>query len=73
MNEAEKSEHVVGRSVCTECIESIFSYRGGVVVGGGTAAAVWPSVGNPGLRPSMVKMEAVASNGASPVSLSVVP
>ena len=63
----------MGRSVCTECIESIISYRGGVVVGVGTAAAVWPSVGNPDLRLSMVKMEAVASNGASPVSLSVVP
>ena len=63
----------MGRSVCTEGIESIFTYRGGVAFGGGAAAAVWPSVGNPDLRLSMVKMEAVASNGASPVSLSVVP
>ena len=34
----------MGRSVCIEYIESIFSYRGGVAVGGGAAAAVLPSV-----------------------------
>ena len=39
----------MGRSVCNECIESIFSYRGGVAVGGGAAAAVLPSVGSPDL------------------------
>ena len=41
----------MGRSDCIECIESIFSYRGGVAVGGGAAAAVLPSVGSPDLRP----------------------
>ena len=72
-NEAENSEHVVGRSDCPECIESIFRYRGGVAVGGGAAAAVLPSSGSPDLRRVQGEDGGCAANAASPVSLSLVP